>query len=116
MKLYSLPDSVPAPEVDYRNYDNQKVAADEKQHMADLKTHLIKLGYIGKHTGEIYSEYVADGTALYMVVDAPRAFGLIHLPYGDAYQSRNVAFLTKAEILRRIVANKRFEAMFNKTA
>jgi hypothetical protein len=115
IKIYSLPAEVPAPEVDYSNFDHAKVQADEEQHMANLKAFLVKAGYNGKHTGEIYSEQVADGYALYMVADAKaKNFGLVHLPYGDRYQSRNVGFLTKAEILRRIEAEKKFRLAFLK--
>jgi hypothetical protein len=113
MKIFTCPKEVPAPAVDYSNYNHAKVAADEEKHMADLKAFLKKAGYTGKHTGEILKEPVADGYALYMVADG-RPFALVHLPYGDAYQSRDAAFLPKKEILRRIEADKRFRALFAK--
>lgn len=111
MKIYTCPVEVPAPEPDYSNYDNKKQAAAEDKHMTDLKAWLKKHGYPGKYTGEIYSEGVADGSALYMVADG-RSFCLIHLPYGDAYQSRDVGFLPKKEIIRRIESNKKLEALW----
>jgi len=115
MKIYSCPKEVPAPEPDYSNYDHAKVDADEQRHMDALKSWLIEKGYTGKYTGEIYKEGVADGYALYMVMDG-RTFGLIHLPYGDAYQSRDVGFLPKKEIIRRLGSAKKFAALWNKTA
>lgn len=111
MKIFTLPKEVPPPFVDYSNYNQAKVDADEKKHMADLKASLIKGGYAGKHTGKIYKEGVADGHALYMVADG-KSFCLIHLPYGDAYRSNNVQFLPKSEILRRIEAGKKFASLF----
>jgi hypothetical protein len=48
-----------------------------------------------------------------MVMDG-RAFGLIHLPYGDAYQSRDVGFLPKKEIIRRLGSSKKLAALFAK--
>jgi hypothetical protein len=107
MKIYSCPKEVPAPEPDYGNYDHAKERQAEEAHQANLKAWLQKRGYTGKYTGEIYREGVADGYALYMVGHG-RSFCLIHLPYGDAYQSRNVQFLPKKEITRRIDAEKAF--------
>ena len=111
MKIYCLPAEVPAPTPNYANYDHKAEMAAEEKHMADLKAWLRKAGYTGKYTGEIYKEHVADGHAIYMVMDG-RKFGLIHLPYGDGYQSRDVGFLPKAEIIRRIKSLKAFSEMF----
>ena len=115
MKIYNCPKEVPAPTPDYDNYDHAKEIAAEEKHKADLKAWLIKSGYTGKYTGEIYSEGVADGYALYMVADG-RTFCLIHLPYGDAYQSRDIGFIPKREIIRRIEGEKRLTALFRKRA
>lgn len=115
IKIYSLPREVPAPVVDYSNYDHDKVQIQEEKHMTDLAAFLKEAGYTGKNTGQIYREGVADGYALYMVAEGTRsAFGLVHLPYGDAYQSRNASFLTKKEVLRRIEADRKFRALFAK--
>lgn len=111
MKIYSCPDQVPAPKPDYSHYDHAKEQAAEEAHMADLKRWLILAGYTGKHTGKIYRDGVADGYALYMLADGSKAC-LIHLPYGDGYQSRDAQFLPKAEIVRRIEADARLSAMF----
>ncbi len=111
MKVYSLPKEVPAPQPDYSHYDHAKEMKAEQDHKAALKAYLIRMGYTGKYTGEIYQEQIADGYALYMVADGPKA-GLIHLPYGDAYQSRDVQFVPKKEVFRRIEAHKKFNALF----
>lgn len=115
MKIYSVPDECPAPNPNYTNYDSAKEIAAEEKHMADLKAWLIKAGYTGKYTGEIYKEHVADGYALYMVMDGPK-FGLIHLPYGDGYNSRNVQFLPKKEIIARVEADKRLRELFKRAS
>lgn len=112
IKIFSLPSEIPAPKVNYNKYNFEEVRANEKKHMAELKTFLIENGCTGKHTGEIYFESVGDGHACYMVADAPRSFGLVHLPYGDSYQARNVGFLTKTEIIKRIERAKQFREMF----
>lgn len=115
IKVYALPKEVPAPAVDYSNFDHAKVDADETAHQEKLANWLRKAGYTGKHTGTIYRTPIADGYAQYMIGDG-RKFILIHLPYGDAYQSRDVGFLTKTEILRRLEADRKFQALFAKKA
>jgi len=111
MKIFTCPKEVPAPKPDYENYNGDKEQAKEEKHMADLKAWLKKAGYTGKYTGEIYKEGVADGYALYMVADG-RSFCLIHLPYGDRYQARDVQWLPKKEIIRRLEADKKFRALW----
>ena len=112
MDIYTLPPEVPAPVVDYSNYDSEKAQREEEVHKLKLKQFLINAGYNKPLTGEILREPMADGYALYMVMDAGRKWGLVHLPYGDAYDSPNVQFLPKAEVKRRIQANKNLQAMF----
>jgi len=113
MKIYDLPKEVPAPVVDYSNYNHKKAEADEKKHTNKLKKHLIKLGYDKPLTGEILRDPVADGYALYMVADAGRNWGLVHLPYGDAYHSTDVEFLPKAEVKKRIQSQKKIADLFS---
>ncbi len=111
MKVFSCPKEVPAPQVDYRNYDHKKVDADEKSHMEQLRLWLRKSGYTGKYTGEVLNVQIADGYARYMMADGSKSC-LIHLPYGDAYDSRDVAFLPKKEVIRRIESRKAFASMW----
>lgn len=113
MKVYALPENLPAPQPDYRNYDATKEQAAEAKHCAEVKAWLISQGYKGKHTGRIVRFGVADGYAQYMIADGPKSF-LIHLPYVDGYQYRDVAFLPKKEIIRRADADDAFQAMFSK--
>jgi hypothetical protein len=114
MKVYRLPDELPAPQVDYMNYDGAKAQAQEDAHKAALKRHFTDLGYTGKNTGRIYREAVADGYAMYMAVEAPRGtnakvkFFLVHLPYVDGYQSRSVAGMTKKGIIDLIDFEEKF--------
>ena len=111
MKVFSSP--VPAPEVDYANYDRDKERKREDEHTSSVKKWLLDNGYNGKLTGKIVTFPVADGYAQYMLADG-RKSALIHLPYGDAYNYNDVQFLPKKEIIRRIEADKKFNAMFTK--
>lgn len=112
MKVYSCPSEVPLPAVDYANYSHDKVTADENKHKEALKAHLIALGYTGEHTGKIYRVPVADGYAQYMVADGGRSSVLIHLGYGDAYHSRDVAHVPKKVILERIARDAKFTSLW----
>lgn len=114
MQIFDVPTQVPPPTPDYTNYDWDKERQAEEDHIRRLKEWLRANGYTGKYTGEIYSEGVADGYARYMVAQGPRKFVLIHLPYGDAYQARDVQFLPRYEIIRRIEAEKKFQELWKK--
>lgn len=103
MKVYSLPKEVPAPVPNYS--DMEKVFADEEKHKEQLKAHLIKTGFSGKNTGKTVRFQVADGYAVYMLAEGKTSC-LIHLPYGDGYDYRDVQYIPKAEILRRIKADE----------
>ncbi len=111
MKIFSLPATLPAPEPNYRNYDSAREQAREDDHRALLKAYLIRMGYTGKYTGEVYRAQIADGYAQYMMLDG-RVSGLIHLPYGDGYQCPNVQHLSKRVIVQRIETDKRWSALF----
>jgi hypothetical protein len=115
MKVYSCPAEVPPPTVDYRNYNAADVQAAEDKHQDDLKNWLISKGYKGPNTGKIVYFPVADGHAHYMFADGSKSF-LIHLPYGDGYQYRDVDFLPKKEILKRIKGIEELAALFRSAA
>lgn len=111
MKVYASP--VPYPEPDYRNYDSDKVRKADDEHAEKLRVWLKDNGYTGKHSGEIFRTPMADGYACYMLADGRKSF-LIHLPYGDAWNCRDVEFLPKREIIRRIETDKSIAALFAK--
>lgn len=112
MQVYSLPAEVPAPVVDYTNFDLKKMLADEAAHSAKLKEHLIGQGYKGPHTGKIVAIPHADGHAQYMIADVSRGFCLIHLPYCDAWHSPWAAKLTKKEAIANADRRANLKSMF----
>lgn len=105
--MYSLPKFLPAPTVDYKNYDHEKVEADEQEHKKALQQYLKQANFNGSLTGEIVRFPVADGYAEYMVADAGKVWGLIHLPYGDAYQFPYIHKISKTEIKKQIKMNNK---------
>lgn len=113
MKVYSCPKELPAPKIDVANFDWTKHDKAEAAHKKALAKWLKEAGYTGKYTGELVSFPVADGYAQYMMADGPKSF-LVHLPYGDAWQYRDVEFLPKKEIIRRIEAEKKFHEIFHR--
>ena len=108
MKVYGCPDECAWSDPDYANYDFDKERKREEEHAAKLKAWLIEQGYSGQYTGEIFQEPHADGYAQYMMGDKAGKSILIHLPYGDGWDSRNVEFLPRAEVIRRIEVRKKW--------
>jgi hypothetical protein len=106
MKVYACPDECQFPEPDYSNYNPDNERKREEEHQLKLKQWLADAGYTGPYTGEIYSTPRADGYANYMIGDKGRSGILIHLPYGDGWDSPDVEYLPKAEIIKRIKQRK----------
>jgi len=102
MKIFQCPNEIPFPEPDYKNYDPDKEQAREKKHQEFLLNWLLKNGFTGEMTGEIFRSPMADGYALYMFADGGEETCLIHLPYGDAWHDKNVEFLSVKEVIRKI--------------
>lgn len=120
MKVYSAPEELKY-EPDYTNYDPTAFAEAEDMHREALVAWLREAGYTGKKTGAELQIPHADGYARYMFADA-RGTGtglkscLIHLPYGDAWDSRDVEFLPQKEVLKRIAQTERVNALFARKA
>ena len=112
MKVCGVPKEVSFPEPDYSNFDFKKEQEREKLHKQDLKNWLQAQGYEGEHTGEVLSFPVADGHAQYMMADGGKKSLLIHLPYGDSYHYRDVEFLPRSEIVKRIGQEKGLQSIF----
>lgn len=109
MKVFGLPQTLEAttPKVDYRNFNYDTMIADENAHRETVKNWLLEQGYTGKHTGGVLRMPIADGHAEYMLADGSPSI-LLHLPYGDAWDSPDVQYLPKKEVVKRI---KGHEAM-----
>lgn len=115
MKVCACPAEVPAPESDYSDgYPFKKMEAAQTEHKEQLKKHLIKLGYDGPLTGEIFMTPHADGNAIYMFADGGKNSCLIHLPYGDGWNAPDVKFLPKKEVIKRMESRKKFHELWNK--
>lgn len=83
--IFNAPKELPEPEVDFKNYDYDKVQADENAWLAKLKEFCIKHGN-GACAGEEVTHGVADGYARYMVFKE-KPLQLIHLRLGDAWSA-----------------------------
>ncbi len=112
MKVYDCPKHLPAPQPDWENPNWNALNREEIKHTEDLKQWLKANGYPGKNTGETIHFGVADGHAVYMMAEGKKSC-LIHLPYGDGYSYRDVTFLPKAEILRRIKQHKELHKLLH---
>lgn len=116
MKVFACPDEIKPPQIDYANFDRQKMLDDEEAHQVAIKAHMIAMGYNGPQTGKVISFSVADGSAQYMFADAGAKSVLIHLPYGDAYQYQDAEFLPRKEILKRIDQQATLNELFTNQA
>jgi hypothetical protein len=101
MKVYGAPESISKPSwpqpFNHKQYDENC-----KAYRAEIVTWLQGLGYTGPLTGRIVAFGVADGSAQYLFADGGRKSFLVHLQEVDGYQYRDVEFLPKAEIIRRL--------------
>lgn len=107
MKVYGVPEEIPFAKPDYANYDRDREEKREAEHMDAIRGWLAENGFDGEHSGKTLGFGVGDGYARYMLADKGRQSFLIHLPYGDAYQYRDVEFLPKKEIINRIELEER---------
>lgn len=101
MKVYGLPAeleaTLPAISLDWEEWE-----AAEDAHKETVKQWLIANGYDGKNTGREYHTPAADGYARYMYADRKGSPILIHLPYGDGWNARDIEFIPAREIVKRM--------------
>jgi hypothetical protein len=68
------------------------------------------LGYTGKRTGKLVTDPVADGVATYMVMETPTGtINLMHMDWGDGYESRWAHRWTKKDILDMIKRREQWD-------
>ena len=114
MKVYTAPDTISPPEYDYNlKYDREKELKKEEDYKNAIKDWLLNQGFTGKLTGEIFCTPMGDGYAQYMFADGGRKSFLIHLNIGDAWDCRDVAFLPKKEVIRRMESRKGLAKLFS---
>jgi hypothetical protein len=115
MKIVSIPDEIAYAQPDWSTYDPSAEREREAAHQETLKTWLQQNGWAGPRTGQELMEPHADGYARYMYGDGARAV-LVHLPYGDGWDSPNVEHLPKKEVLKRIDRQISIAELFSKAA
>lgn len=113
MKVYALPESLPVPAFDFNDIGGWQKR--EEAHRESVRQWLKANGYTGKNSGRILRLPFADGYAEYMMAEGSQSF-LFHLPYGDGYDSREVNFLPKKEVLARIEQQEKLDALFKRKA
>src|SRR5690606_25023716 len=118
LKVYSAPEGIEPPVIDYKNFSLEAYEKSEREYLERLKQRLIELGWNGPNTGEEFRIPWADGHARYMVAEAGRRMVLVHLPLFDAwgvpeYMTRG---LRKADVVRHIKSSKARSAPFFKAA
>lgn len=112
-KIFSVPEECPAPEW-VPGMDWQTMERNENEHYESLKSHVHNMGYNKPYSGEKFMLGHADGYAQYMFIDAGgKNWGLIHLPYGDGWNSPNAKHYPKKAIIDAIKSEKKFQKAMN---
>ena len=110
MKVYSLPAELKF-EPDYLSFDVAAEAARELEHRKAVEAWLRKNGYKGKRTGETLRVPHADSYAQYMFGQGSKCI-LIHLPYGDGWNSPHVARMTRDDVIEQLDYSAMLDRMF----
>ncbi len=112
MKVYAAPEHIQTPAWPSPfNHDQYSKNCDA--YRAEIRKWLSENGYTGEYSGEVIQFGVADGYAQYMLADGGRRSFLIHLDEVDGYQYRDVEFLPKREIIKRIEQQRKFKEFWN---
>lgn len=113
MQVFAFPSNeITLPEMNFSNFDFKEYERRQEACNELLKAHLVRMGYTGKYTGEVYRIPHADGHALYMVADQGRKMALVHLPYLDAWDSPFARRVTRKDVINSINYNVAMAAMF----
>lgn len=109
-KIYTPPRVVgPPPEWDFS--DSYEEDQRKEKEWTDKLAAWCRTQNSGEFVGEIIREPVADGYAEYMVLSM-KPLKLIHLPTGDAYQSRWAHRWTAGDVKKMIQAEHRLASLF----
>jgi hypothetical protein len=115
MKVYSFPEGITVPVLDFTKIDLPALHAAEQEATRQAAEALREQGYTGENTGEEFSIPHADGAARYMVAEGPpgsRVFALVHLPYGDKWDSPYSRRVTKKDVLASIARRRNLPSIF----
>lgn len=107
--VYKLPKDIPAPVVNYRNYNSAEVENAEKSFLDALTSWCQKRRPGNDVIGAVIQFPHADGYAQYMVADVETA-EIIHLPLGDCWRipDTHARGLTGEDLTRIVKADRRF--------
>lgn len=109
-KIYSVPKELKEPELNFSEIE--KYEQECEQYIANLKSHIQKLGYKGKNVGEIIRLPWADGSADYMILSM-RPMSLIHIPLGDAWHHPDADQLSAKRVQQKLDYQKAMKKLFS---
>lgn len=114
MKIYSQEVASPWEEYSDMPWEKTNEYFDENRRANEEAVR--KLGYNGEHTGKLVREGVADGYAVYMVMDNGRTFSLMHMDWNDGYHFHWAKNWTKADIKNMLARSEAREKHFNRSS
>lgn len=111
--IYSAPDEIKKPKIDFANYNRAKTQKDENDYI-DKVIEYAKANSEDncKECGEVISFPVADGAALYVVMSL-KPVEIVHLNIGDSWHSEYAELLNAKKIREKIAQRKALAKIFS---
>ena len=110
-EIYSTPDSLKLPEIDWSNFNRADHEKLSNLFISDLRNILIKHYGKKKNVGEVVRFPHADGYAQYMVMQM-NPLELVHIPLDDAWEFPYIERLTAKDIQDKINQQKNIAKIF----
>lgn len=109
--IYAPPLEMPVPQLDLSLSIPERLKAEER--WIERVRKWVKRNGSGEYAGKTIRDQVADGYAMYMVFSL-RPLILIHLPLGDAYQSRWDHRWTASDVKQMVEREQTLHELFSK--
>lgn len=109
--IYAPPQEMPVPQIDLSLSIRERMEVEDK--WIERLRRWVKQNGSGQYAGKVIKDQVADGYAMYMVFSL-RPLILIHLPLGDAYQSRWDHRWIASDVKQMVEREETLHALFSK--
>jgi len=112
-KIYNAPKEIKKPEFDFSNFNRKEHQEKEDKYIKDLEQYIRSKGFKGKNVGKTIQFPVADGYAVYMIIQM-RPLMLMHVPIGDEWHYENVDLMTAKRVQEILDQAEAMKKLFSK--